>query len=371
MKEKIKELRLQHATYDLKAIISKTILTPIITHLANTYYFPKPKQELVNTIIVQYAVGFVNSVLNTKKLSKPKKDGGYDFADISTYACLTYVKHITPYIRAKINNEKLPPHLRHFEYNIGLQISNILQIPRTQSTPHAALPSPYYKQFLKIIEEYKTTKEELIKGKINEIYKRLKSIPKIRKEISYNPLKITTPIWSGFTIPYCRLPNYLKTFNYKLLNNLLPLESKFKPNIIDLKPNCHICLTQYETDIHLFSKCVIIKPLLHHVTRLYFNFTGQHTTYFFDTARIQFHTPLSRTTYCNNLTPYLNSVLSYTIWKTRNKNKFQTSPIKPHTLIIRFNKSLHYRQRYYEKYDKQLYLDLIKKIVQKLPSVQR
>jgi len=38
-------------------------------------------------------------------------------------------------------------------------------------------------------------------------------------------------------------------------------------------------------------------------------------------------------------------------------------------LIIRFSKSLHYRQRYYEKYDKQPYLDLINKIVQKLPSV--
>jgi len=241
-----------------------------------------------------------------------------------------------------------------------MQISNILQIPRTQITPHAALPSPYYKQFLKIIGEYKITKEELIKGKINEIYKRLKSIPKIRKEISYNPLKITTPNLEWIHHPM--IPNYLKTFHYKFLNNLLPLESKFKPNIIDLKPNCHLCLTQYETDIHLFSKCAIIKPLLHHVIKLYLDVTGQHTTYFFDTARIQFHTPLYRTPYCNNLTPYLNSVLSYTIWKTRNKNKFQPSAINPYTLIIRFNRSLHYRQRCYEKYDKQPYLDLIKKI---------
>jgi len=125
------------------------------------------------------------------------------------------------------------------------------------------------------------------------------------------------------------LPNYLKTFNYKSLNNLLPLESKFKLNIIDLKPNCHLCLIHYETNIHLFNKCVIIKPLLHHVTRLYVNVTGQHTSYFFDTARIQFHTPLSQTPHCNDLTPYLNSVLSYIIWKTRNKNKFQPSPINP------------------------------------------
>ena len=127
------------------------------------------------------------------------------------------------------------------------------------------------------------------------------------------------------------MPSYLKTFNYILLNNLLSLESKFKPNIIDLKPNCHLCLTHNETDNHLFSKCAKINPLLHHTTRLFFNVTGKHTTYFFDMARIQFHTPLPPTPYCNNLTPYLNTVLSYTIWKTRNQNKFQPSPINPHT----------------------------------------
>jgi len=115
IKEKIKQLRLQHATFDTKAVISKTILTPIITHLANTHYLPKPKQELVNNIIAKCAVSFPNSVLNINKLTKPKKDGAYDFADVSTYACLTYVKHITLCTRAKINNEILPPHLRHFE----------------------------------------------------------------------------------------------------------------------------------------------------------------------------------------------------------------------------------------------------------------
>jgi len=49
----------------------------------------------------------------------------------------------------------------------------------TQNTPLAAFPSPFYKQILKIIEEYKITKKELIKGKMKEIYKRLKSMPKI------------------------------------------------------------------------------------------------------------------------------------------------------------------------------------------------
>jgi len=196
---------------------------------------------------------------------------------------------------------------------------------------------------------------------MKEIYKRLKSIPKIQKEISYNTLKITTLNMEWIHHPI--MPNYLKTFNYKLLNNLSPLESKFKPNRIDLKPNCHLCLTHYETDIHLFSKCAIINPLLHQTTRLFFNVTGQHTTYFFDTARIQFHTPLPPIPYCNNLTPYLNSILSYTIWKKINQNKFQPSAINPQTLIIRFNKSLQHRLRHYEKHDKKTYLDLIKEIL--------
>ena len=133
----------------------------------------------------------------------------------------------------------------------------------------------------------------MIKGKINKIYKRLKSIPKIQKKNSCNRLKITTSNLEWIHHPI--MPSYLKTFNYKLLNNLLSLESKFKPNIIDLKPNCHLCSTHNETDNHLFSKCAKINPLLHHTTRLFFNVTGKHTTYFFDMARIQFHTRLPPT----------------------------------------------------------------------------
>jgi len=90
------------------------------------------------------------------------------------YADLTYVKPLTEDLRYKITNDRIPANLKHFEYNIGLQLSNIFQLPKTQSTPHAAFLSTHYKKYIKIIEERKITKEEILKGKIKEIYIRVK-----------------------------------------------------------------------------------------------------------------------------------------------------------------------------------------------------
>jgi len=123
------------------------------------------------------------------------------------------------------------------------------------------------------------------------------------------------------------MPNYLKTFNYKLLNNLLPLEFKFKSNRMDLKLNCHLCSTHYETDIHLFNKCAIINPPLHHTTRLFFNATGQNTTYFFDTARIQFHTPYPWSPIAT--TWHLTSTQSYHILSGKQETKTNFNPPQP------------------------------------------
>ena len=165
MKQKTQNLNHQYATYDLKAVISKTIITPCITHLAHTYHLPRQKHETVNTILAKYVAGYHNPLLEISKLSKSKEEGGYNFSDIPLYADLTYVKPLTEFLRYKITNDRIPAHLKHFEYNIGLQLSNIFQLPKTQNTPHAAFPSTHYKKYIKIIEERKITKEEILKEK--------------------------------------------------------------------------------------------------------------------------------------------------------------------------------------------------------------
>jgi len=144
LKQKVQNLNHQYVTYDLKAVISKTILTLYITHLAHTYHLPKQKHETVNTILAKYVAGYHNPLLEISKLSK-LKEGDYNFSDIPFYADLTYVKPLTEYLRYKITNDRIPAHLKYFEYNIDLQLSNIFQLPKTQNAPHAAFPSSDYK----------------------------------------------------------------------------------------------------------------------------------------------------------------------------------------------------------------------------------
>ena len=79
--------------------------------------------------------------------------------------------------------------------------------------PHRDSLTPYYEQSIRILTKYKITLEELQAGKIKPIYKRLSLTDynwsdhdKIRWKLTFNDI----------------LPNYLKTFNYGIVWNLLP-----------------------------------------------------------------------------------------------------------------------------------------------------
>jgi len=165
-------------------------------------------------------------------------------ADITLIAQLNYIKLLTSYTRTRLLKDNLPYHLNQLEYNIGLQFSNLFQFPKLNNTPHAARPSPYYKYMIKIVEQYKITKEEIIRRRTKEILHRIKT------------LKTPTP------------------------KNLLPVEAKFKQNIPALNPQCHLCNEIYENDIHLFHKCKYIQPLLQYATTIYSKTTQNHTDYF-------------------------------------------------------------------------------------------
>ena len=215
---------------------------------------------------------------------------------------------------------------------------------------------------IKIVEQYKITKEEIVRGRKKEILHRIKT-PKTptpsQLEIT---LHITKPNYSWIHYPI--FPNYLKTFNFKIVKNLLPVEAKFKQNIPALNAQCHLCNEKYENDLHLFHKCKHIQPLLQYATTIYLKTTQNHTDYFLTLSRIQFHTPLPPTHYDNTITPYLNSLISFTIWKNRNKNK--VNPIKniPQYLITSFKNSIKARLLIYEKRENKTLINAIQTIYQ-------
>ena len=110
--------------------------------------------------------------------------------------------------------------------------------------PHRDHPTLYYQKTLQILKEYKITVQELTKGKIRQIYNRL-SYPDER------PSRQETFRWKLVTSSI--LPNYLKTFNYRTVRNLL----LFSP-----EPGEYALWLQFQdTAVHVFAKCSITRQI--------------------------------------------------------------------------------------------------------------
>ena len=132
-------------------------------------------------------------------------------------------------------------------------------------------PSYFYKQFLEVMNKYNIGKNEIQSMKLRQMYywivEKRKSqilIPSINFPISETRKKIHNKI----------LPNYLKTFNYKLTWNLLPV--KAKPYIAAYYQTnmCSFCYSSEEKVSHLFSTCVKFNSVWDFIIHLIFKLTG-------------------------------------------------------------------------------------------------
>ena len=117
-------------------------------------------------------------------------------------------------------------------------------LPKLNYMPHCDHPTLYYQKTAQILKEYKITQQELAKGKIRQIYNQL-SYPDER------PSRQETFRWKLVTSSI--LPNYLKTFNYRTVRNLLPFSSEPGENAM--------CLQFQDTAVQMFANCSITRKI--------------------------------------------------------------------------------------------------------------
>ena len=111
------------------------------------------------------------------------------------------------------------------------------------------VPSLYYRHTLHVIKKYNITKKELECGKIKTIYTRIINdlLPATRPVINNGK-------WKGVHNPI--LPNYLQTFNYNLVHNVLPFQTKLCDFSLDNpKSFCVFCSKGQNTAFHAFKSC--------------------------------------------------------------------------------------------------------------------
>ena len=108
-----------------------------------------------------------------------------------------------------------------------------------------------YSHILGIIERYKISHEELIKGSVSLIYKRIiLQANQVLPNVNYNHI-------------FCKvLPSYLQSFNFKLHNNFLPVNNTvFRQYALDNDTTCYFCDIGPESIFHVFGSCERLKVL--------------------------------------------------------------------------------------------------------------
>ena len=189
-------------------------------------------------------------------------------------------------------------HVHLIEYEFGLVLSKTYNLKKLNHLPHRDNLIPYYEQSIRILTEYKITLEELQTGKIKPIYKRLSlsiynwsDYDKIRCKLTFNDI----------------LPNYLKTFNYRTVWNLLPFSHELG--------KCALCKRGQDSAVHLFVKCSVTQQIWKLLNNVLTNITRKQFTI----------DPLTPLNFCfpNQLIMYSEAVAllvtatNRCIWQTR------------------------------------------------------
>ena len=196
-------------------------------------------------------------------------------------------------------------------------------LPKLNHIPHRDYPTPYYQKTLQILKEYEITLQELTNGKIRQIYN-LISYPDKR------PSRQETFGWKLVTQNI--LPNYLKTFNYRTVRNLLP----FSPE----SGECALCLQFQDSAVHMFARCSITRQIWTILQDVFNNIT--ETSFPLDNLTlIDFFVPIQFEHFTESIALIL-TVTNYCIWQARRKqlnsdcSKLET--VKPsNVLAMTFN----------------------------------
>ena len=149
-----------------------------------------------------------------RSLQRPINDGGIKYPNPGTYCDLTYISSLFQFLKTREKSSPFNTETYLIEFEIGLTLSKMYDLPKLNHIPHRDYPTPYYQKTLQILKKYKITLQELTKGKIKQIYYQI-SYPEKR------PSSQETFHWK--LVNQNILLNYLKTLTTKQSATFYPL----------------------------------------------------------------------------------------------------------------------------------------------------
>ena len=231
-------------TWQAKSLLAKAKLLPQITYTTRFYPLDNRTQQIIESEFLNYLTNNSAIQLCMKNLQRPTIAGGIKYPNPTIYCDLFYISHLFEYFKARKYDLPFNANTYLVEYEIGPVLSKTYKLKQLNHLPHRDNLSPYYEQSIRILTKYKITLEELQTGKIKSIYKRLSLTDynwsdhdKMRWKLTFNDI----------------LPNYLKTFNYRTVWNLLPFSHELG--------KCALCRRGQDAAVHLFAKCSVTQQI--------------------------------------------------------------------------------------------------------------
>ena len=168
------------------------------------------------------------------------------------------------------------------------------------------------------------------------------------------------------------LPEYLRTFNYKLHCDLLPLNTKFVSYALDTDSRCYFCGRGPENEWHLFGKCNKLRflwELLDEVVKIAFNenfsFVRNRTL----GGNLDLvHTDCPRI--CEDAVVYLNTIVNHKIYKMRNEIKYNGDSFSLEGLFSKIIRSVIARKNIEDRMTETVRIDKIKDLCRALVFVK-
>ena len=331
-------------TYNAKTIISRSFLLPKLSYLSMVYPIPKRIGQAIDKLLIRFIASFLPVAKYTEReidsrmfeFAAPIFLGGIQIDHVALHANLFLIKIAMDYVQYLERKEPLPDRLYFLEYNIGFHLCCLLKFPVNNCTPHAPVPNIVYAQVLELIKMYGISREELLKGSVNLIYKRI-VIENRRGVSSLNCHRVMAKY----------LPSYLQTFNYKLNHDLLPVKTMFREYALDNDSVCYFCAIGPESILHVFATCEKLKFLWTFMSKVHFLLTTTHFDY--EISRNNFQIDLT-TVACagpyEKVLVYFTSVTNHTLWKIRNDIRYEFKSFNKWNVIQKIIRSIGSRKNW-------------------------
>ena len=195
-------------------------------------------------------------------------------------------------------------------------------------------------------------------GKIDVIYKRIQNGSSRTKYPGITNVDFSPMPKCKTTIHHDILPNYLKTFIYRMNRCLIPLKCTYTIFGLDNDSRCEFCNINYETNYHVFMECKHVKTVWEVIeTKTGLNLLNNNIILFRHSEADDLY----------NITVYVTALVCHKIWKLRNEIKYgKTASFSSDFIVNSFVKSFYSRKLFEDRRTASIYRQQFNDILQRI-----